>query len=110
MRTALVGQPLVRSSVRFVHGISWTPHRFLTLAFVLVFGWAALSQALHLEPVIGAFAMGILLGRARRLPRSVAASLEQIQSSRDAGSPPAKRQPRTASTSGRSGPTGPAHP
>jgi Kef-type K+ transport system membrane component KefB/nucleotide-binding universal stress UspA family protein len=76
--TAFVGQPLVRSSVRFVHGISGTPHRFLTLAFVLVFGWAALSQALHLEPVIGAFAMGILLGRARRLPRSVAASLEQI--------------------------------
>lgn len=76
--TAILGQPLVRVSVRFVHGISGTPHRFLTLAFVLVFAWAGLSQALHLEPVIGAFAMGILLGRAKRLPRSVSVSLEQI--------------------------------
>jgi Kef-type K+ transport system membrane component KefB len=76
--TAIAGPRLVRSGVRFVHGLSGTPHRFLTLAFVLVFAWAALSQAFHLEPVIGAFAMGILLGRARRLPRSVAESLEQI--------------------------------
>ena len=64
--TAIAGPRLVRSGVRFVHGLSGTPHRFLTLAFVLVFAWAALSQAFHLEPVIGAFAMGILLGRARR--------------------------------------------
>ncbi len=76
--TAIAGPTVVRSGVRFVHGLSGTPHRFLTLAFVLVFAWAALSQAFHLEPVIGAFAMGILLGRARRLPRSVAESLEQI--------------------------------
>jgi Kef-type K+ transport system membrane component KefB len=76
--TVLVGPPMVRSSLRFVHGLSGTPHRFLTLTFVLVFGWSAVSQALHLEPVIGAFAMGILLGRARRLPRSVSVSLEQL--------------------------------
>ncbi|MDH3250519.1 MAG: cation:proton antiporter, partial [Acidimicrobiia bacterium] len=76
--TAFLGPPLVKRSVRFVHGLSGTSHRFLTLAFVLVFAWAGLSQFLHLEPVIGAFAMGILLGRARRLPRSVAESLEQV--------------------------------
>lgn len=76
--TALFGPVIVRSALRFVHGLSGTRHRFLTLAFVLVFSWAGLSQALHLEPVIGAFAMGILLGRARRLPRSVAESLEQM--------------------------------
>lgn len=76
--TAFVGPPVVRYSLRFVHGMSGTPHRFLTLAIVLVFVWASLSQALHLEPVIGAFAMGILLGRARRLPVSVSESLEQM--------------------------------
>lgn len=76
--TALLGPPLVKSSVRFVHGLSGTPHRFVTLAFVLVFAWSGLSQFLHLEPVIGAFAMGILLGRARRLPRSVSESLEHL--------------------------------
>lgn len=76
--TAIAGPPLVRGGLRFVHGLSGTPHRFLTLVFVLVFGWAALSQAFHLEPVIGAFAMGILLGRARRLPRSASESIEQL--------------------------------
>ena len=76
--TALVGPLLVRHSLRFVHGVSGTSHRFLTLAVVMVFAWASLSQALHLEPVIGAFAMGILLGRARRLPVSVSESLEQM--------------------------------
>jgi len=76
--TVFAGPIIVNRAVRFVHRTSDTSHRFLTLALVLVFGWAALSQALHLEPVIGAFAMGILLGRARRLPAAVAESLESM--------------------------------
>jgi Kef-type K+ transport system membrane component KefB len=48
----------------------------LTLVVVLAFGWAAFSQALHLEPVIGAFAIGILFGRLPRLPTDVVHKLE----------------------------------
>ncbi|MGZ5383760.1 MAG: cation:proton antiporter, partial [Acidimicrobiia bacterium] len=74
--TVLAGPFIVKRTIRFVHGASGTSHRFLTATLVLVFAWASFSQALHLEPVIGAFAMGILLGRVRRLPVSVAESLE----------------------------------
>ncbi len=76
--TVIIGPFLVNRTIRFVHRSSGTSHRFLTVTLVLVFGWAAFSQALHLEPVIGAFAMGILLGRVRRLPVSVAESLESM--------------------------------
>ena len=76
--TVVVGPLLVNRTIRFVHRASGTSHRFLTVTLVLVFAWAAFSQALHLEPVIGAFAMGILLGRVRRLPVSVAESLESM--------------------------------
>ena len=76
--TIVLGPFLVSRTIRFVHRASGTSHRFLTVTLVLVFGWAAFSQALHLEPVIGAFAMGILLGRVRRLPVSVAESLESM--------------------------------
>jgi Kef-type K+ transport system membrane component KefB len=74
--TVLAGPFIVNRTIRFVHGTSGASHRFLTTALVLVFAWASFSQALHLEPVIGAFAMGILLGRVRRLPVSVGESLE----------------------------------
>ncbi|MDH3262058.1 MAG: cation:proton antiporter [Acidimicrobiia bacterium] len=76
--TIVVGPFIVNRTIRFVHKASGTSHRFLTVTLVLVFAWAAFSQALHLEPVIGAFAMGILLGRVRRLPVSVAESLESL--------------------------------
>jgi Kef-type K+ transport system membrane component KefB len=76
--TAVAGPFIVNRTIRFVHKASGTSHRFLTVTLVLVFAWAAFSQVLHLEPVIGAFAMGILLGRVRRLPGSVAESLESL--------------------------------
>lgn len=73
-----VGGPLVRRSIRFVHRASSTRHRFLTLALGLVFVWSAFSHALHLEPVIGAFTMGILLGRSKRLPSEAMAQIETL--------------------------------
>jgi Kef-type K+ transport system membrane component KefB len=50
----------------------------LTLVIVLTFAWGAFSQALHLEPVIGAFAVGILFGGLPRLPTDVVHKLEAI--------------------------------
>jgi nucleotide-binding universal stress UspA family protein len=45
---------------------------------VLAFGWGAFSQALRLEPVIGAFAIGILFGGLPRLPTDVVQKLESM--------------------------------
>ena len=50
----------------------------LTLVVVLAFAWGAFSQALRLEPVIGAFAIGILFGRLPRLPTEVVQRLESM--------------------------------
>jgi Kef-type K+ transport system membrane component KefB len=50
----------------------------LTLVVVLAFGWGAFTQALNLEPVIGAFAIGILFGRLPRLPADVIHKLESV--------------------------------
>jgi len=52
--------------------------RILTLVVALMFAWAALTQALGLEAVFGAFVMGILLGRVRRLPHDVIEVLERV--------------------------------
>ncbi|HEX9855595.1 MAG TPA: cation:proton antiporter [Acidimicrobiia bacterium] len=76
--TIFVAPRLVGSAVRAVHSAGGSSHRFLSLALVLVFGWSALSQALHLEPVIGAFAMGVLLGRTKRLPVATIESIEAL--------------------------------
>ncbi len=50
----------------------------LTLVIVFAFGWGAFTQALGLEPVIGAFAIGILFGRVPRLPSDVVRGLESM--------------------------------
>ena len=52
--------------------------RMLSLAVVLTFGWGALSQALDLEAVFGAFVMGIILGQLPRLPASVRHDLGRV--------------------------------
>jgi len=76
--TVTVGRLLVD------RGLTLTQDRFrgqdyiLTLVIVLAFAWGALSQALRLEPVIGAFAIGILFGRLPRLPVDVVRKLESM--------------------------------
>ncbi len=52
--------------------------RILTLVVALMFAWGAVTQALDLEAVLGAFVMGILLGRVRRLPHDVIEVLERM--------------------------------
>jgi len=76
--TATVGVWLVN------HGLAFVQERFrghdhmLTLVVVLAFAWGAFSQALHLEPVLGAFAIGIIFGRSPRLPADTIKQLEAI--------------------------------
>lgn len=76
--TAIIGPRLVGGAVSLVHARMRSSDRLLTLAIVLIFAWGAFSQALHLEPVIGAFAMGVLLGRVRRMPREVGTTIERM--------------------------------
>ena len=76
--TGLLGPRLVGGAVNLVHSRMRSGDRLLTLAIVLIFAWGAFSQALHLEPVIGAFAMGVLLGRVRRMPRDVGRTIERM--------------------------------
>ncbi len=50
----------------------------LTLVIVMALIWAAFSQWLNLEPVIGAFAVGILFSRLPALPFSAISKLETM--------------------------------
>src|SRR5690606_21937019 len=49
-----------------------------TLVVALTFVWGAITQALELEPMLGAFFMGILFGQMRRLPNEVVHRLESM--------------------------------
>jgi Kef-type K+ transport system membrane component KefB/nucleotide-binding universal stress UspA family protein len=76
--TATVGRFAVERGLGLIQDRFRGPDLILTLVVVLAFGWGAFSQALHLEPVIGAFAIGILFGRLSRLPTEVVKKLESM--------------------------------
>lgn len=76
--TVVVIGPLSRWSLAFVQDHFRIRDRVLTLIIVFAFGWGAFTQALHLEPILGAFAVGIMFGRLRRLPVEVGRQLESI--------------------------------
>lgn len=76
--TATVGRWLVDKSLAFVQDRFSGNDMVLTLVVVLAFAWGAFSQALHLEAVIGAFAVGILFGRLPRLPADTVHKLESM--------------------------------
>ena len=72
------GRVMVEKSLNLVQDRFRGPDMLLTLVVVLAFAWGAFSQAMRLEPVIGAFAIGILFGRLPRLPADVARKLESM--------------------------------
>jgi Kef-type K+ transport system membrane component KefB/nucleotide-binding universal stress UspA family protein len=76
--TATIGRWLVDKSLVFVQDRFHGQDMVLTLVIVLAFGWGAFSQALHLEAVIGAFAIGILFGRLPRLPADTVHKIESM--------------------------------
>ncbi len=76
--TATVGRFVVERSLTFIQTRFRGPDFLLTLVVVLAFGWGAFTQAIHLEPVIGAFAVGILFGRLPQLPVDVVHKLESV--------------------------------
>ena len=66
-----IGRWLVKRAVDWVQDRGRANDRLVTLAVVLMFTWGAITQALGLEAVLGAFVMGVLLGQLPRLPESV---------------------------------------
>ena len=76
--TATVGVWLVNRGLALVQDHFRGHDQILTLVVVLAFAWGAFTQALHLEPVLGAFAVGILFGRSPRLPADAIRKIESI--------------------------------
>jgi Kef-type K+ transport system membrane component KefB len=76
--TATVGNFLVDRGLTFVQDRFRGKDMVLSFVVVLAFAWGAFTQALHLEPVIGAFAIGILFGRRPRLSVDVVHKLEAM--------------------------------
>lgn len=73
-----VGQWLMSRALRGVQDRMISDERLLTLVVVAAFGFGAISQALHLEAILGAFVAGILFGQMRRLPGHVVRRLESL--------------------------------
>jgi Kef-type K+ transport system membrane component KefB len=65
-----LGRWLVKRALDFVQDEARAPDRLVTLVVVLTFAWGAVTQALGLEAVLGAFVMGILFGQMPRLPQT----------------------------------------
>lgn len=76
--TIAVARPVARWSLRVVQERFGGRDMMLTLLVVLAFGWGAFSQALRLEPILGAFVVGILFGQMRRFPVEVGRGLESV--------------------------------
>lgn len=72
------GRWMVKRILSFVQNEFQVADSILSMVIILMFFWASFSHALHLEPVIGAFAMGILFSQMRNLPDSVIEKIESI--------------------------------
>ncbi|MCA2218766.1 cation:proton antiporter [Jidongwangia harbinensis] len=68
---AVLGRPLVTALMRIAER-STVPGTSAATAVVIIFGAAAGSHALHLEPVFGAFLAGILIGTVDQPPHEPA--------------------------------------
>jgi Kef-type K+ transport system membrane component KefB/nucleotide-binding universal stress UspA family protein len=73
-----LGRWLVKQMLNYVQDHVISRERLLSLVVILAFLWGAISQALNLEAVLGAFVMGIIFGTLPRLPREVPHKLESI--------------------------------
>jgi Kef-type K+ transport system membrane component KefB len=66
-----LGRWVVKRALDYVQDEMRSPDRLITLVIVFTFAWGAVTQAVGLEAVLGAFVMGILFGQMPRLPDAV---------------------------------------
>ncbi len=76
LASVTVGRWVAERGLRLVQDRIRGQDMVLTFVIVLVFAWGGVSQLLHLEPVLGAFVVGILFGRLPRLPVDVVHKIE----------------------------------
>lgn len=74
----LVGRWVIRPLFRWGQRQLSEGDRLVSLTVALTLLWAALTQSLGLEAVLGAFVMGIILGQWGRLPGAVVERLESF--------------------------------
>jgi Kef-type K+ transport system membrane component KefB/nucleotide-binding universal stress UspA family protein len=72
------GRWLIGRLLRLVQHEFKVSDAVLSLVIVLTFSWGAITQALNLEAVLGAFVMGILFSMSRALPGEVIQTVEKI--------------------------------
>ncbi|MDP8987851.1 MAG: universal stress protein, partial [Actinomycetota bacterium] len=73
-----VGRRLVPATIRLVDNRIGGDTVKLTTLMVMALGFGSLTQALHLEAVLGAFIVGILMGEVKRFDHHVRHSFEQL--------------------------------
>ncbi len=73
-----LGRWAVKKMLRYVQDEVKMTDRLLTLVVVLMFFWGAITTALNLEAVLGAFVIGIIFGTMPRLPQETIHKLESI--------------------------------
>jgi Kef-type K+ transport system membrane component KefB/nucleotide-binding universal stress UspA family protein len=73
-----IGQWLVGRALYLTQNEIKSRDKVLSLVVICMFAWGALSQALNLEAVLGAFVLGILFSRLPNLPIEVVHRLESI--------------------------------
>lgn len=73
-----LGKFLISKIYDFVQDRMNSRDRILTLVIGLAFLWGALTKAMHFEPVLGAFVLGIIMGEIPRFNYEVKEKLETI--------------------------------
>jgi Kef-type K+ transport system membrane component KefB/nucleotide-binding universal stress UspA family protein len=73
-----VGRWFVRWAITIVQNDVRLPNKMLSFSILLMFIWGAISLALGLEALLGAFIVGIILGQMRGLPSDVIHTLERV--------------------------------
>ncbi len=69
---------VVKRSLDFTLDRIKSRDKVLTLVVLLTFAWGAFSQALHLEALLGAFLMGVILSQMPKLDADVIHKLESV--------------------------------
>ena len=72
------GAWLVRRILTFVQNKITMREKTLSMVMILTFAWGAIAQALHLEALLGAFVMGILLSRMPALDSEAVHKIESM--------------------------------
>ena len=73
-----IGKRLVRKAMAFSRTKLKTPHPQISMMLLLVFAFGALTQAIGVHLVLGAFVAAILIGRVRRIEPEALAGVRQV--------------------------------